>query len=99
MHRAHGVGVRKRDRCRQQAGLPHPLQAGHLAVAVETKGRGEHRQLAGDDDGDACAHVLALDERRVPDANAFDIRDRVQQPRFEVADLDPNVAGSHGCRA
>ena len=77
----------------------HPLEPGHLAVAVETEGCGKHRELRRDDDRDAGPDVVALDERRMPDTNAFDVGDRVQRSGREVTDLDPDVSCPHGRRA
>ena len=38
--------------------------------------------------------LLALDQRRVADADAVDVRDRVRGPGREPADLDPELAGA-----
>ena len=44
-----------------------------------------------DDDGDARPDVVALDERRMPDADAGDVGDRVQRAWLEIADGDAEV--------
>jgi hypothetical protein len=75
------------------------VHARDLAVSIEPPERGESGELARPDDGDAGADVVALDERRMTDPNARDVSDRVQLPRVEVADLDPDVSRSHGSRA
>jgi hypothetical protein len=84
-------GVRQADRRRQQAGLPHPLEPRELAVAVQAVRPGEGGQLGRDDHGHPGADVFALDDRRVPDAGARDVGDRVQRTGLEVADPDPEV--------
>ena len=87
--------VRERDRGRQVAGFAHPLEAGQFAVPVQPVCAGEAWEVRGNDDRDARANRVALDERRVPDAHPRDVRDRVDRPRLEVADHDPEVARSH----
>ena len=107
---AHRVGVRQADDGGQEAGLADPLEPGQLAVPVQPVAAGEGGLGpgvvgAGHDDGDAGAHraasddqrAVALDQRRVADAHAGDIGDRVGRSRREAADDDPEVArpGAH----
>jgi hypothetical protein len=75
---------------RKQTGLADPLQARHLAVAVEAMGAGEDGFVAGEaltgtNDGHAGADRPFADHERsfsphdgcVPDAHALDVSDRV----------------------
>jgi hypothetical protein len=48
--------------------------------------------LVREDDGDARARVVARDDGRVADADAGDVGDRVERPRRQGPDLDPEVA-------
>ena len=63
------VRVRERDRRRQQPGVPDPLQAGQLAVAVDPVRACEERLRRRHDDRHSGADVLTLDQRRVADAD------------------------------
>ena len=71
-HHADAVGVGDCDWRGEHAGLPDPLQAGHLAVAVETVAAREDRvvpgeTLPGTDDGHVCPdRSLPDDERALP---------------------------------
>ena len=91
-HDADRERVRDPDGCRQEAGLAHPFEARQLAVAVEPMRAGEQRQRAGQDDRDAGADFVALDQRGVADPCPVDVRDGVQRARLEVADPDPEIA-------
>jgi len=60
---------------------------------------GEHRIGPGiafvwEEDGDAGAYVRALDERRMPDPDAANVRDRVALARRQVADADAEIPGA-----
>ena len=92
------VGVGETDRRRQQARVAHPFEPRQLAVAVDPVRAGEERLGRRQDDGDARADVVALDQRRVADPDPGDVRDRVRRPGWEPADLDPEVTGA-GCTA
>src|SRR6266545_2168429 len=89
--------VRDSDRRRKQARLADPLEPGQLAVSVQPVRRRKAWRAVGrgEDDGHASAHVLAFDERRVADADAGDVRDRVQRPGLELADRDAELACPH----
>src|ERR671912_1083692 len=68
-HDADAVGVGDRDRCRQHAGLPDPLQPRHLAVAVEgvrarEDGLVAGKSLAGTDDRNAGPYRSLSDDER-----------------------------------
>ena len=75
-------------------GVADPLEPGQLAVAVDPVRAGEERLGRRHDDGDSRPDAVALDQRRVADADAVDVRDRVRRPGWETADLDPEVAGA-----
>ena len=92
---ADGMRVGQRDRRGQQPRLLHPLEARDFAVAVEPERRRERGEVARDDDRDAGPHVVAFDECCMPDADAGDVGDRVQQARLEVADDDAEVSSPH----
>ena len=101
---ADAVGVRDRDRRRETAGLADPLQPGHLTVAVQRVGAGEHRLGADarvrDDRRDAGAdrtlpdlkRPVPFDQRRDPDGHTTDVGDRVQWTRWQEADAEAKVA-------
>jgi hypothetical protein len=102
------VGVGDCDGRGQEARLSDPLEAGQLAIAVEGVTTSEDRlprclARSGDDDRhtgpDRSAaddeRAVAAHERRVPDANAGDVRDRVERPGRAETDDDAEVAGSH----
>ena len=57
---------------------------------------GEERRFRRDDHRHAGAHRVALDQRRVADAHAVDVRDRVPGTGRAVADRDAQVSGPHG---
>src|ERR671910_2209074 len=88
-HDTDAVGVGNRDRCRQDAGLPDPLQPRHLAVAVEPVRAREDglvagKPLAGTDYCNAGPHWPLPDDERsfaaydggVPYTHALDVGDR-----------------------
>jgi fumarate hydratase class II len=56
---------------------------------------GEERQLGRYDDGDTGAHVVALDERRMPDTYSRHVGDRVHRPGSAFSDRDPEVSRPH----
>ena len=104
------VRVRDPDRTAQEPRLADPLEAGELAVAVEAVAAREHGLgpdvvLVRDDDGDAGPdralpddeRPVAADQRRVADADARHVRDRVVLPRAEQADPQAELACSHVC--
>ena len=103
--RSHAVGVRDHHRPFEDAPVPEPGGAGHLAVAVQGEPGGEDPAAAppapGEDRGDAGAHraladperALAADDRAVADLDAGNIGDRVQRPRRAV-EGDAEVAGA-----
>src|SRR5262249_7235313 len=77
-HDADAVGVRDRDRRREQPALADPLEPRELAVAVERERAGErgllaHAASARLDHGDAGPDAVALDQRRVADPYADDV--------------------------
>ena len=107
-HHPDAVRVRDADRPAQHPGLPDPLEPGELAVAVEPMRPGEDRlgpdvAVVRDDGGDAGAdrsrarpqRAVARDERRVPDADAGDVGDRVERPRLHATDADPELTSAH----
>ncbi len=92
------VRVREPDRRREQAGLPDPFEPGQLAVAVESMAAGEKGvatriAFVREDDGHAGSDVVALDQRRVADAHAGDIGDRIVETGSALAYRDPELAG------
>ena len=94
-HDADAVRVGERDRRREPARLAHPLEPGHLAVAVEHVGAREQLVVAGvvlarEDHRDAGAHVLALDQRDRADLHARDVGDRVVLTGRRVPEPDPS---------
>ncbi len=108
-HHADGVRVGEADRRRQRPRLAHPLEAGHLAVAVERVAAGEDRlatrvTFMGQDHRDAgpdraCAddeRTVARDQGGVPDADAGDVGDGIERPSGQLPDDDPQVSRSHG---
>ena len=106
------VGVGDRDRCRQDAGLPDPLQPRHLAVTVEPvrarkDGLVAGKPLAGTDYSNAGPHwPLPDDERsfaaydgRVPYSHALDVGDRTASARREIPDPYSQLADAHAASA
>ncbi len=109
-HHADAVGVRDRDRRREESGLPYPLETGQLAVAVERVAAGEQRLVGDavvrDDRRDprpdrSRAHsqgTVAVDQRRDANADARDVRDRVHRPGGEQSDGQAEVSvARHAC--
>ena len=103
-HHAHAVGVGDRHGRLQSTGLPDPLEARHLAVAVEPVRASEDGVFSGEalaraDDGHAGAHrtfadderALAPDNRRVPDAHARNVGDRVVRTGRQMPDRYPRL--------
>ena len=101
---AHRHRVGEQDRRLEQPPLLHLRQARDLAGAVEHEAARDHAALEDvrvrDDRGDAGAHrplahlerTVARDERRVPDAHARHVGDRVQRAGREAADGEAEVA-------
>ena len=102
------VRVGDRDRRRQEPGLADPLQAGHLAVAVEPVATGEDGfasvlGAARDDDRDAGPdraspdheRAVAVDDRGVADAHARHVRDGIAGAGLPAPDDDPEVSRPH----
>jgi hypothetical protein len=106
-HDAHAVGVGDRHRGGEQPRLAYPLEAGHLAVAVESMGPREHGKrphvVRRQDDGHPGAHGAvtdlerprALDEGRMPDPHVGDVGDRILRAGCPLADDDPMVSRAH----
>ena len=102
------VRVRDPDDAAELPRLADPLEPGELAVAVQSMTAREHRlrprvAVVRDDDRDAGPHrpatdvelALSLDEGRVPDADARDVRDGVVDARTSASDDDAEIARSH----
>ena len=87
--------IRDADRRRQHSGLAHPLESRQLAVAVQAVTAGEERRLRREHDRHAGAHVRPLDQRRVTDAYALDVGDRIMVAGLEPADQDSDVSRTH----
>src|SRR5439155_5729481 len=66
-----------------------------LAVAVEPVTACEQRRLRGDDDGDARANRIPLDQGRMADPNAVDVRDAVLTGGAVFSDDDSEISGAH----
>ena len=105
---SHRVGVGDRDRAGQEAGLADPLEARQLAVAVEAVAAREDRLDEGvavvrhhhghaGPDRPLTDHPrsVAADQRRVPDAHARHVRDRVERARLQPPQDNPVVACAH----
>ena len=96
-HDAHRVGVGDAERCAEKALLGEPGHSGHLAVAVERVGTGEHRvgpdTVARPDRGHASAHGCGRfrDQCGVADSDAGHIGDRVPGARRQRAGDDPKI--------
>ena len=91
--RADGERVRQHDRRLDRAELLHLRRSGKLPEGVPDEDRARHfllKQVAAvrEDRGDARADVVALDDRRVPDADAGHVGDRVQRTRRPHAGRD-----------
>jgi hypothetical protein len=76
------VRVRDPDRRGQHPAVADPFEPGELAVPVQAVRAGEDGLLPGvalvrEDDGDSRAHRVAFDQRRVPDADARHVGERV----------------------
>jgi hypothetical protein len=106
------VGVRDPDRPGQQAGLADPLEPGQLAVPVQAVAAGvdrpgedvalvrqDHRHARPDRALADDEATLAADDRRVADADAGDIRDRVPRTRPSAPDPNPQIPRSNAQRA
>jgi hypothetical protein len=107
VHDTDAVGVRDADRSGKHAVLADPLKPRQLSVAVEPMRPGEYRfgpdvTVMRDHHGHAGADGAFTDaersvpahERRVPDANAAHVGDRVQRSGLHAPDTDSDVAGS-----
>ncbi len=98
---AGAVGVGDPDRGGQFAGFLDPLQAGHLAAAVEAMGAGEDGLgpdvVVRDDDGDPGVDVrwAGVVESGVPDAHPRYVGDGVVRPRRVFPDDDAEIPGPH----
>ena len=97
-HDAHGISIRDADRRADIALLGDPWEAGHLAVAVEGVPPGEDvvgpdLLAARPDRGDAGADDArrVADQRRVADADPFDVGDGVEGTRRQGADPDAEI--------
>jgi hypothetical protein len=109
-HDADRMRIRDRDRRREHARLAHPLEAGHLAVAVQAMTAREERlvsdALVRNDRGDTGADraladdegTLAPDQRRVADAHALDVGDRVEWAGRELSDRESELSEPHVVR-
>ena len=101
---AHAVRVGDGDRGGEHAGLPDPVQAGDLAVAVQPVAPGEQRAVldpvVGNHDRDAGSdrsrphpeRAVPRDQRGVAHPDASHIGDRVQRARRVPADPDAQLA-------
>ncbi len=105
---ADAVRVGDRDGRRQEPGFADPLQAGHLAVAVEPVAPGEDGLAsvfgaARDDDRHACPdraspdheRAVTVDDRGVADADAGHVRDGIPGAGLPAPDDDPQVSRPH----
>jgi hypothetical protein len=104
---ADAVGVRDPDGAGQQPGLADPFETGHLAVAVQPVAAGVDRfgedvAVVRHDHRHACPdwalpddeRALASHDRRVTDADARHVRDRVGRPRLSPTDDDAEIPRS-----
>ena len=102
---AHRVGIGDRNDPAEHARFPNPLEAGHLAVAIEDVRGGEHGFLPDiapmwnhhrDPGPDrANSHLewpVAFDDRGVTDPDTRHVRDRIQRTRRHRPDDDAQVS-------
>src|SRR4030066_369663 len=89
----------------EEARFPDPLEAAHVAVAVEDVSAGEdrlgpgvavvghdHRHAGPDRALAADERTLASDDRGVTDADTGDVGDRVEAPGPALTDDDPQIS-------
>ena len=108
-HDADTVRVRDRDGAAEQTCLADPLEPGQLPVAVEPMAAGEHRigpdiarraagsrsRRSGPGPSPDDERPVALDQRRVTDAHAGDVGDRIVGTGCEAADDQAQFASAH----